>query len=92
MYFKKKNIIKPKTYYDFDYLEKELKQIKPEFRHVDKIETTIQMIPSAMFFWIDIDPEKSGTWWNGKKIDDEHDFDKEKKEFIKYLIEKYKVE
>ena len=89
MYFKKKIMKKPKTYYDFDYLEKELKQIRPELRHVDKIE---YMIESRIFFWFNPDPEKSGTWYNGKKIDDEHDFYKEKEEFIKYLIEKYKVE
>lgn len=92
MYFKKKNITKPKTYYNFDYLEKELKQFRPEFRHVDKIEQSINMIESRIFFWFDLDPEKTGTWHNGKKIVPEHDFDKEKEEFIKYLIEKYKVE
>ena len=83
---------KPKTYYDFDYMEEYLKEVLPEFKHADTIENTIRMFPSAMFLYVDLDPEKTGAWWNGKKIVPEHDLDKEREEFIKYLIKKYKVE
>lgn len=88
---RKNKIKRPRTYYDFSDLEKDLREVRPEFRYEDKIEQTIRSFPWGLFFWMDIDPKKSGTWHKGKKLAANPDWHEEREKFIDYLKKKYTI-
>ena len=84
-------MIKPETYYDFDYLEEQVKKFRKEFRKPNVIYWCIRRLPERLFFWSDLHvPSK--TYTNGKEIVPEHNYVEERELFINYLVKKYGIE
>lgn len=76
--------------YDFSWLEDYVKNFSSEFKKKENIRRCIEMLPTNLIFWKDLNNAVIYTHL-GEKIYDIQKYSKLKSDYIEYLICKFQI-
>lgn len=77
--------------YNFDWIEDIIKNYAPEHRKSENIRRCVEMIPTNIFWWSDLDSRKIYTHNHHEEIIDLDDYWKQRHSFEEKMIAKYSL-